>query len=134
MAVHIGTEGTVKVGTAGSDVAIAEIKSFSIEETSDTAETTSMGDTARTYVATLKSFTGTIEVQWDEADATGQGALTVGSTVTVNFYPEGASSGDTYYTGSCIVTGVSRSVTFDDVTTASISVQGTGALTQTTVA
>ena len=40
MATHAGSEGTVKVG---SD-AIAEIRSFSIEETADTLEDTSMGD------------------------------------------------------------------------------------------
>ena len=45
MATHTGSEGTVKVG---SD-AIAEIRSFSIEESADTLETTTMGDTARTY-------------------------------------------------------------------------------------
>jgi hypothetical protein len=36
MAVHKGSEGTVKVGVN----AIAEIRSYSIEETSDTLETT----------------------------------------------------------------------------------------------
>ena len=40
MATHTGSEGTVKVGTAGSDTVIAEIRSFSIEETADTLETT----------------------------------------------------------------------------------------------
>lgn len=133
MAVHIGTEGTVKVGTAGSDTAIAEIKSFSIEETTDTVETTSMGSTARTYSATLKSFTGTVDVQWDETDTTGQGALQAASEVTINFYPEGSDTGDTYYTGTAIVTGRTINVSFDDVTTMSLSLQGDGALTETIV-
>lgn len=133
MAVHIGTEGTVKVGTAGSDTAIAEIKSFSIEETTDTVETTSMGSTARTYSPTLKSFTGTVDVQWDETDSGGQGALTTASEVTINFYPEGSDAGDTYYSGTAIVTGRTINVSFDDVTTMSLSLQGDGALTETTV-
>ena len=89
MAKHTGSEGTVKVGTAGSDTVIAEIRSFSIEETADTLETTTMGDTSRTYSSSLKNFTGSVDVYWDETDTAGQGALTVGAEVTINFYPEG---------------------------------------------
>lgn len=129
MAVHTGSEGTVKVGANS----IAELKSYSIEETGDTIETTALGDTSRTYVAGLKTFTGTIEVYWDETDTTGQGALGVGSEITINFYPEGAEAGDTYYTGSAIVTGQSVSGTTDGTVDRSFTIQGTGALSETTV-
>lgn len=129
MATHSGSEGTVKVG---SDV-VAEIRSFSIEETGDTNETTTMGDTARTYVASLSSFTGSLDVFWDETD-TAQNALTIGATVTLSMYPEGDTSGDTYLTGTAIVTGRSVSSSFDGLVEMSISVQGTGALSTTTVA
>ena len=129
MATHAGSEGTVKVG---SD-AIAEIRSFSIEETADTIEDTSMGDGARTYKPSLTSFSGSIDVFWDETDAAGQGALTIGAEVTLNLYPEGDASGDTYVTGSAIVTGRSVNSSFDGLVEMSISVQGNGALTTTTV-
>lgn len=129
MATHAGSEGTVKVG---SD-AIAEIRSFSLEETADTLEDTSMGDTARTYKSSLTTFTGSVDVFWDETDTAGQGALTIGASVTLNVYPEGDTAGDTYYSGSAIVTGVTRSSSFDGLVEASITVQGSGALTATTV-
>lgn len=129
MAVHKGSEGTVKVGSN----AIAEIRSYSIEETGDTIETSTMGDTARTYVPSLTSWSGSVDVYWDETDTTGQGALTTGAEVTLNVYPEGDTTGDTYYSGSAIVTGVSRTASFDGLVEASISLQGTGALTSTTV-
>ena len=125
MATHKGSEGTVKVGSN----AVAEIKSYSIEESADTLEDTAMGDTARTYKSSLTSFSGSLDVFWDETDTNGQGALTIGSEVTLNVYPEGDAAGDTYYTGTAIVTGVSRSASFDGLVEASISVQGTGALT-----
>ena len=81
---------------AGTD-AIAEIRSYSIEESADTLETTSMGDAARTHLASLTSFSGSVDVYWDETD-TAQTALTVGATVTIKFYPEGtASSGKVLY-------------------------------------
>lgn len=129
MATHTGSEGTVKVGTD----AIAEIRSFSIEESADTLEDTTMGDTARTYKPSLTTFTGSIDVLWDETDTTGQGALTIGAEVTLNLYPEGDTSGDTYLTGSAIVTGRTVNSSFDGLVEMSISVQGNGALTQTTV-
>lgn len=129
MANHKGSEGTVKVG---SD-AVAEIRSFSIEETGDTLEDTSMGDSARTYLASLTSWSGTVDVFWDETDTNGQGALDVGSSVTLNLYPEGDTAGDTYYTGTAIVTSKSVSSSFDGMVEASFGVQGSGALSETTV-
>jgi len=129
MANHKGSEGTVKVGSN----AVAEIRSFSIEETADTLEDTSMGDSARTYLPSLTSWSGSVDVFWDETDTSGQGALDVGSSVTLNLYPEGDASADTYYTGTAIVTGKSVSSSFDGMVEASFSVQGTGALTETTV-
>ena len=129
MATHKGSEGIVKVGTDQ----ISEVRSYSIEETADTLEDTSMGDSARTYKSSLTSFSGSIDVFWDETDTNGQGALTIGSEVTLNVYPEGADTGDAYYTGTAIVTGVSRSASFDGLVEASITVQGTGALTPDTV-
>jgi predicted secreted protein len=129
MATHTGSEGTVKVG---SD-AVAEIRSFSIEETADTLEDTSMGDTARTYKSSLTNYTGTVDVLWDEEDTTGQGALTIGAEVTLNLYPEGDTSGDTYYSGTAIVTGRTINSSYDGLVEMSISVQGTGALSETTV-
>tara|TARA_R100000353_G_scaffold173734_1_gene140391 strand:+ start:89 stop:478 length:390 start_codon:yes stop_codon:yes gene_type:complete len=129
MATHKGSEGVVKVGTN----TVAEVRSYSIDESADVLEDTSMGDSAKTYLASLTSFSGSLDVFWDETDTSGQGALTVGSSVTLNVYPEGADSGDTYYSGTALVTGVSRSGSFDGMVEASITVQGSGALTQSTV-
>lgn len=129
MATHKGSEGTVKVGSN----AVAEVRSFTIDESADTLEDTSMGDTARTYKPSLTSFSGSVDVFWDETDTTGQGALTIGAEVTLNLYPEGDTTGDTYLSGSAIVTGVSVNSSFDGLVESSISFQGTGALTTTTV-
>lgn len=129
MATHKGSEGTVKSGAN----AIAEIRSYTITETADVLEDTSMGDTSRTYLASLKTFTGSIECFWDETDTNGQLTLDPGSTVTINIYPEGSTSGDTYYTGSVIITEKSVTASFDGMVEASFSFQGTGALSETTV-
>ncbi len=130
MATHTGSEGTVRVGASND---ILEIRSYSVEETADTVEDTSMGDSYRTHKTTLKAWTGTVDVFWDETDSTGQGALTVGSEVTVRFMPEGTGGGDAYLSGSAIVTGKTVSASFDGMVESTITLQGTGALTTTTV-
>lgn len=129
MATHKGSEGLVKVGSA----TIAEVKSYSLEESADTIETTKMGDAARTYLPSLTSFSGSVDCFWDETDTAGQVALAVGASVTLVFYPEGATSGDTYYSGTALVTGKTITGSFDGMVEASISVQGTGVITTATV-
>jgi predicted secreted protein len=123
MATHTGSEGTIKVGTD----TVGELRSFSLETTGDTIETSNMGTTARTYKAGLTAWSGTASLFWDELD-TGQLALVLGTSVTIKVYPEGASTGDKYYTGSAIITAKSVSASFDGLVESSISFQGTGAL------
>ena len=125
MATHLGKEGTVQVGSN----AIGEIRGFSIDETIDTVEDTSMGDASKSYLASIKDFSGSVDVLYDEADTNGQTALAVGSSVTLNFAPEGTASGDVKLTGTAIVTGKSITSSFDGLVESTITVQGTGGLT-----
>ena len=128
MATHLGKEGTVQVGSNS----IAEIRGFSIDETIDTVEDTSMGDSSKSYLASIKDFSGSVDVIYDETDTNGQTALSVGSSVTLNFAPEGTASGDVKLTGTAIVTGKSITSSFDGLVESTITVQGTGGLTTTT--
>ena len=129
MATHSGSAGTVKVGSN----AVAELKSWSLDQSQDTVETTKLGDTVKTYTATQSSSSGTMDCFWDETDTNGQVACSIGSTVTLNLYPEGATSGDTYYTGSAIITSIGVSQTHDGIVERSIGFQVTGAVTIGTV-
>lgn len=129
MATHTAANGVIKVGSN----AVAEVTGYSIEYMSDTVEDTVIGDSARTYIPTLKSFTASLDAMWDETDTNGQVALVVGTTVTFAIYPEGDSSGDTYYTGSGIITGRTITTSVGEMITANFSIQGTGDLTATTV-
>ena len=129
MATHVGTSGVVKVGAN----AVAEVVGFNLDETNDTVEDTTLTDTAKSYLVLRKDATGTIECHWDETDSNGQEALDVGSSVTLNLYPEGADSGDAYYTGTAIVTGASVAVTMDGVISRTFNVQFSGGVTHTTV-
>jgi len=134
MATHTGSEGIVKFATSGGSVAqVAEVRSYTLEQSADTIETTSMGDSSRTYTSALKTFTISMDCYWDETDTNGQGSIDVSTEVDFELYPEGTASGDTYYSGSAIVTSVSTTASFDGNVEVSFSAQGTGALTETTV-
>lgn len=129
MANHTGQAGLVKLGT---DV-VGSVTGFSLDTTGDVIESSNLGSTARSYMAGRTSFTASVDANFDEADTSGQLALTVGSTVALKLYPEGADSGDYYWSGSAIVTGESHSVTLDDLIKSSMTLQGSGVLTRTTV-
>ena len=129
MANHSGSEGVVKIGT----FTMAETRSYTLTETGDTIEDSVMGDSYRTFKTGMKSWTGSVVCFWDETESA-QSALTVGASVTLNLYPEGNASTDKYYTGTVLVTSIERSAAFDGMVEATFSFQGTGTLTQSTVA
>jgi len=129
MATFSGSDGVILVGTDQ----VAEVRSYSIDEQMDTLEDTSMGDTSRTYKTSLKSFSGSADFFFDDTDTSGQGALTVGTSATLNIQMEGNTSGDHKLSGTVLVTGRTITASFDGLVEASITFQGTGALTESTV-
>ena len=135
MACYVGKDGVVKVtGDGSGDTAqtVGEVTNFSLEETAETIECTSMGNTYREYIASYKNWTASMEVHWDPDD-NGQLELAPGETVTLALYPEGDGVGDTELSGSAIVTSLTREAEFDGLVTATIEVQGNGALSSGTV-
>jgi len=128
MATHKGSEGTIKVGSN----AVAELLSYSLTENVDLIETTNITDAARLYSTGKTSWGGEIATNWDEGD-TAQSALTIGASVTLNVFPEGDTGGDTYYTGTAIITGLDKSADGEGLVTNSISVTGSGALSSALV-
>ena len=129
MALHKGSEGVVKIGSN----TIAEVRDWSLEETAETIDSTELSDSAKTFEVGTTSWSGSLNCFWDETDTTGQGACTVGASVTLNLYPEGATPGDTYATGTALINSLSKSGGIDGLVEASFSFQGTGALTWGTV-
>ena len=129
MAVHTGSAGVVKI----SSNTVAEVTAFTMETTADVIESTQLSDTNKTYEVSRKSGTVTVECMWDETDSNGQIVLQEATGVSLLLYPEGATSGDYFYTVPVIVTGNSVAVTMDDIIRLSISCQINGAITRGTV-
>ena len=129
MANHTGQSGTVKLG---SNV-VGSVSGFSLDTTGDVIENSNLGSTARQYLAGRTSWSASVETHFDETDTNGQQALSVGSSVVLNLYPEGADSGDYYWSGTALVTGESHAVSLDDTIKSNFTAQGTGVLTRSTV-
>lgn len=125
-----GRDGTVKVGAS----TIAEIKDWSLEETASTDDGTTINDTHAQRDAGLISWSGSVNCFYDPSDTTGQDYLTAGSTVTLNLYPGGDTSGQEERTGTAIVTSVSTSGQNEGYVEASFSFEGSGVLARGTVA
>ena len=128
MATHHGKEGVVKAG----GTAIGEITGFTLETTADVVEDTELSDATKSFLAGRTSFSGTLEMSYDETDSPQQ-TLTAGTSIAFILLPEGDTSGDESFTGSGIVTGMSVNNGMDAVITRSVTFQGTGALTRGTV-
>lgn len=125
MAVFTGKAGVVQ--TSSND--IAEVRSYSITESGDTTESTSMGDSAKTYEPTLTEFSGSIDLFFDDTDSSGQVSLTIGSEFTLNLGPEGTSTGAYKLSGTGIVTEKTITAAHDGLVEMTIGFQGDGALT-----
>jgi hypothetical protein len=128
MATHHGKEGVV---TAGG-TAVGELTGFTLETTGDVVEDTALTDSAKSFLAGRTSFSGTLEMHYDETDAQ-QETLTAGSSISFVLLPEGNDSGDQSFTGTGIVTGMSVNNAMDSVVSRTVTFQGTGALTKSTV-
>ena len=136
-----GNNGVVKIDdAAGTLTSIASVRSFSLEITSDTIETTTMGVDSRTYVKGLSSFSGTAEIYYDGdvfpvansgTDLAGFNPTleAVGtSPYNIELFPDETNHSGTKFSGDVIITGFTLNSSMDGMMEASISYQGSGAL------
>lgn len=128
MATHHGKEGVVTVG----GTAVGELTSFTLETTGDVVEDTALSDGTKSFVTGRTSFSGTLEMHFDETDSP-QETLLAGASISFVLLPEGNTAGDASYTGTGIVTGMSINNSMDAIVSRTVTFQGTGALTIGTV-
>jgi hypothetical protein len=128
MATHHGKEGVV---TAGG-TAVGELTSFTLETTADVVEDTALIDSTKSFVTGRTSFSGTLEMNYDETDSPQQ-TLTAGTSISFILLPEGNASGDEKFSGTGIITGMSVNNSMDAIVSRTVTFQGTGALTRATV-
>jgi hypothetical protein len=105
--------------------------------TVDVAETTTKGQTAKTYVQGHTDATITVNGRYDSTATTGPDVVLAGlvgdaGTVGFEFGPEGNANGATKYSGEAILTGYSISSPLADVVGFTAEFQITGAVTKGT--
>ena len=131
MTVYAGNDGVVKVGATPSSV--TKITEFEIEESADTDRTDGMGDAWQEHVVTKKSWSGSMTCERNYADTNGQVAITNGSSLAAEFYPDGDATGREKLSGTVIVTGVTTTAQQDASNQVSFTFMGNGALARAAV-
>jgi len=139
--VYEGSNGSVKIvsgGTldspTGSPVAIAEVRSWTVDFTRDVVESTAMGDGHRKFLKGLQTWTGSMEIVYtDSENAAVDTALNTDTDtgVTVELYADANNTSTSKIAGTIIVTSFSVTNTYDGLMTASVSFQGYGSPTLT---
>ena len=128
MATYKGQDGVFQAITTGGTLASTNnLKSGSVEESTDSIESTVMGATAKTFTTGIKSWTASCELLYDLSNAV-QADMVIGETVDIKIFPNTSSQTESF-AGTAIVTATSQSGAIGDLVTSSITLQGTGALT-----
>lgn len=123
-----------KVYVADSGATLRDVSaaatSVSLPISADTAETSALGDSAKTYLGGLKDATFSIELN---RDATIEGYLfgVVAATTTYQYFPEGSATGKVQYSGTIIGTSLEPSSSVDDANKLTFEAQHSGAVTRT---
>ena len=138
MATLAGNNGAISI----NGIAVLAVRNFSIEMTEDTIETSVMGTDVRTYVGGMSQYSGSADVYFDSSDYDTNestfnptAGLVGASGVTGKFYvllDATSTNVDQAFTGTIIVTGYTVTASMDGMVEASISFQGSGAVTYST--
>lgn len=133
--VYTGESGVVKfIGADSTVAAVASVRSFTIDQEVQTIESTVMGAGSRSYLPGLTQFSGTMDVYLRDDDGGQSNFLSYMSNPdavgVIELFPSGETTG-IKLEGNVIVSGHSISSNFDGMVEASITFQGSGALTRT---
>jgi hypothetical protein len=130
-----GKSAVFKVDDSGGT--LRDISAF-LEEVSfprsvETAETTTFGNSAKTYITGLSDATISISGSFDAtADGYLAGVLGGATALEFEYGPAGSAGGTIKYSGTCIMTSYEVSSPVGDKVAASAEFQVTGAITRGT--
>ncbi len=110
-----------KAGYVSTGSTVAGIKSWTIDYTVETLETTDFADAGvKSYLVGCSGWSGTFEGYKDGAPQT-----LAGSSITLRLYEDN----NYLWTGTAFITGVHATTSHDGIVSYSYDFQGTGALT-----
>ncbi|MBE3590009.1 MAG: hypothetical protein IMW98_08390 [Firmicutes bacterium] len=135
MAFSHGSTAVVKLGTASAPTTPTDISAYvtsaKLPIKGDTAEVTTLGATAKSYIPGLLDATFSLEGKFDPTvDA--QLAGIRGIAVAFEYGPQGSSTGSPKFTGTCILTQYEVDTAVDGEATWSAEFQVSGPVTRAT--
>ena len=132
---YTGESGAIKFSDNSSAVQlVAAVRNFTVDQETQAIESTVMGTTGGTYLGGLTQFSGSADLYLIDDDM-GQDSLfaAIGNNAAaIELYPSGTSTG-VKLSGNVIITGHSITSNHDGMVEASITFQGSGALTKADV-
>ena len=136
MAILRGEEGSVQFDAAGTtNATIVGTRSWTLNITKDTLDVTDHGDTFRSFVGSLISGSGTVELVYN-ADATGQAGfiedvLTTGDTADATFelFTTGSTPGSDSVNFAGIITSMDIASTTGDLVVVTCNFVTSGMIT-----
>lgn len=136
MAFVHGSKSKVSIDNSGGTLVDLSpyVMSVGFPQSIDTAESSTMGTTAKTYVVGMSDATVSVEGRYDPIpDAQFHSLRGLATTTTVQWDPQGTSTGLPRYTAEGILTSYEASADIGDVGSFSAEFQITGAVTRSTV-
>lgn len=139
MAFVHGKGGVFKIDNAGGTLTTltSYVGEWSINQTTETAQTTTMGSEVHTYVSGRSDGTISVSGLYDSTASTGPDVTLAGlvgleATSTFELGPEGGSTGKIKYSGECFLTGYEITTAAGDVVKFTADFQISGAVTKGT--
>ena len=130
-----GKSTVFKVDNSGSSLTDISntLTDVGFPQTVDTAETSTFGSSAKSYVVGLTDSSLSISGNFDATvDAHLAGILGQSASVSFEYGPEGSTAGFVKYTGEALMTSYEKSGAIGDVVSYSAEFQVTGAITRGT--
>ena len=136
MATIRGEQGSVEFETgSGALAAVAGTRSWSLSIDKDVLETTVQGDTFRNYIGSLITGTGSVELVFNQDNATQKAFMddvlkqSDAADASFELFQDGTTNGENSFTFGAIITNAEMTSTVGDVVTVSANFQTCGAIT-----
>lgn len=130
MATYTGQDGSLSI----DGDAVANLRSWSVDYTVNTVESSVMTDSTRTFKQGIKEWSGSADIYYDNTVVGNlEDAITAGEVAFIG-YPTDSGAGNPKVTGNILVTGISVTSSMEGMVEASVSFQGTGDVTFGTAA
>lgn len=136
MAFSHGKDAVVKFGTVGVPGTATDISQYvtsvALPRAADVAETSTLGDASKNYIAGMKDGTVTVEGRFDPTVDTHLAGILGVNGIAFEVGPAGSGSGSPKYTGTCICQSYEVSMDVGDAVGFSADFQISGDVTRGT--